>query len=160
MEETTISSKKAEALCLSIRTAALAAEESALAASHSPFTPSTKKRGARRDREFRRYAEAVVDLQVGIEGGVATSSRDLSLTALAQLVALRLNAKRAMISLFDRERQYVIAEATRTLSLQEDDVHAPGDGLWFGASVWERDSDDFFRYVSTGDGVRFVLIPL
>lgn len=141
-----MSSTKAEALCTKIRTAALAAEESVLPTSQSPFTPSTKKRGARRDREFRRYAEAVVDLQVSIDGQAATSARDLSLTALAQLVALRLNAKRAMISLFDRERHYVIAEATQTLSLQEDDVHAPSDGLWFGASVWERSPDDFFRY--------------
>lgn len=109
-----------------------------------PFSPK-KKRGARRDREFRRYAEAVADLQASAEGEVAKSARDGALTAFAQLVALRLNARRAMISLFDREKQYVIAEATRTLSLQKDAVHAPCDDLWFGASVWDRSPDDFFR---------------
>lgn len=110
-------------------------------------TQQTRKRGVRRNREFRRYAEAVIDLQINIEGEAATSSRDLALTAFAQLVTLRLNAKRAMISLFDSGKQYVIAEATRTLSLQKDAVHAPCDGLWFGASVWDRTPDDFFKYV-------------
>lgn len=89
-----------------------------------------------------------MDLRASIEGEVATSSRDLGLTALAQLVALRLRARRAMISLFDGDKQYVIAEATQTLSLQQDAVHAPCDGLWFGASVWDRIPNDFFWWVS------------
>ncbi|KAL3440585.1 hypothetical protein BJX65DRAFT_314661 [Aspergillus insuetus] len=63
------------------------------------------------------------------------SSTDTTLTALAQLGALRLNVQRCMISLFDRRTQYILAEATRTLSLQDDRVHLDGDALWLGSSV-------------------------
>ncbi|KAL4937720.1 hypothetical protein BDV06DRAFT_202314 [Aspergillus oleicola] len=63
------------------------------------------------------------------------SSQDKTLTALAQLGALRLNAQRCMISLFDRRTQYILTEATRTLSLQDDRVHLDGDALWLGSSV-------------------------
>ncbi|KAL2832741.1 hypothetical protein BJY01DRAFT_239700 [Aspergillus pseudoustus] len=66
------------------------------------------------------------------------SSNDTTLTALAQLGALRLNAQRCMISLFDRRTQYILAEATRTLSLQDDRVHLDGDALWLGSSVIPR----------------------
>ncbi|EME44193.1 hypothetical protein DOTSEDRAFT_80025 [Dothistroma septosporum NZE10] len=73
---------------------------------------------------------------------VAASSRDVSLTAFAQLVALRLNVKRALVSLFDKNSQYVLAEATQTLSLQDDEVHDEGDGLNWGNTVMSR-GDDF-----------------
>ncbi|KAL4747977.1 hypothetical protein BDW72DRAFT_162631 [Aspergillus terricola var. indicus] len=63
------------------------------------------------------------------------SSQDTTLTALAQLGALRLNCQRCMISLFDRRTQYILTEATRTLSLQDDRVHVDGDALWLGSSV-------------------------
>ncbi|KAL4790914.1 hypothetical protein BDV19DRAFT_371503 [Aspergillus venezuelensis] len=63
------------------------------------------------------------------------SSQDKTLTALAQLGALRLNVQRCMISLFDRRTQYILTEATRTLSLQDDRVHSDGDALWLGSSV-------------------------
>ncbi|KFX91320.1 hypothetical protein O988_07800, partial [Pseudogymnoascus sp. VKM F-3808] len=60
------------------------------------------------------------------------SSNDLSLTAFAQLGALRLNTKRAVISLVGRDTEYVIAEASRTLSLQDDNRHHEGDQLLHG----------------------------
>ncbi|KAI9834533.1 MAG: hypothetical protein M1819_002909 [Sarea resinae] len=63
------------------------------------------------------------------------SSWDASLTAFAQLGALRLNAKRCLISLVTRDTSYVIAEATRTISLQADGVHDEGDHLWFGVAT-------------------------
>jgi signal transduction histidine kinase len=37
-----------------------------------------------------------------------------------------------MISLFDKSQQHIIAEATRTLSLQSDDIHEPDDEIWLG----------------------------
>ena len=73
----------------------------------------------------------------------ARSSTDIALTAYAQLVALRLNAKRAVISLFDKSCQYVLAEATRTLSLQGDQIHDAEDALVWGSSVLPR-RDNFF----------------
>jgi hypothetical protein len=62
-------------------------------------------------------------------------SPDRALTAFTQLAALRLNCKRAIISFFDRDNQYILAEATRSLSLQTDFVHAPGDQIDFGVCV-------------------------
>lgn len=35
-----------------------------------------------------------------------------------------------MLMFFDKEYVYVLAEATRTLSLQDDDVHSLEDSLW------------------------------
>lgn len=66
------------------------------------------------------------------------SSFDSALTAFAQLGALRLNAKISTISLILDSHQYILAEATRTLSLQSDDVHEPGDGLIYGFSYMPR----------------------
>jgi hypothetical protein len=68
------------------------------------------------------------------------SSSSVSFTAFAQLGALRLNAKRCIISLFDRSSQYIIAEATQTLSLQSDRVHKHGDGLWLGTCMIPEDN--------------------
>lgn len=45
-----------------------------------------------------------------------------------------------MISLFDRAQQYIIAEATRTLSQQSDKVHDDGDALWLGTTVMPKES--------------------
>ncbi|OAL36152.1 hypothetical protein AYO20_04566 [Fonsecaea nubica] len=67
------------------------------------------------------------------------SSRDKALTAFAQLGCLRLNAKRCIVTLLGTTRQYIIAEATKSLSLLSDDHHDEGDELWFGNSFIERD---------------------
>lgn len=72
------------------------------------------------------------------EDNVAASSQDTSLTALAQLGCLRLRASRCFISLFDKTQQYILAEATPTLSLQSDLVHDAGDELWFGTAILHR----------------------
>ncbi|KAL4953677.1 hypothetical protein BDW69DRAFT_194654 [Aspergillus filifer] len=63
-------------------------------------------------------------------------SRDNVLTVFAQLAALRMNAKRAMISLFDRTSQHVVAEATPDLALRGD--HS--DRLWLGVQQFPRES--------------------
>lgn len=61
---------------------------------------------------------------------------DTVLTAHAQLVAWRLSAGRAMISLIDEETQYFVAESTKTVHLddaaQYDD---PDDAIWAGVSA-------------------------
>jgi hypothetical protein len=58
------------------------------------------------------------------------SSPDQHLTAFCQLGALRLRARRALIFFFDISHAYIMAEATQTLSLEDDTVHEPGDHLW------------------------------
>lgn len=60
--------------------------------------------------------------------------------------ALKLNTQRAMISLFGRDNQYVLAEATRTLSLQNDDDHNQGDALWVGCCQLDYERS-FCKYV-------------
>jgi GAF domain-containing protein len=71
------------------------------------------------------------------------SSHDTTLTALAQLAALRLNAKRAMVSLIDTHTQIILAEATQTISLVDGTRHAAGDHLWLGnVSLPRRDCMD------------------
>lgn len=51
-------------------------------------------------------------------------SSDAALTAFAQLAALKLNVERAIVSLFDSKRQYIIAEATNSTAIEL----GPGDG--------------------------------
>lgn len=96
---------------------------------------------SRRERELRRYGEAVLALRSSKGSKTAKSSIDVPLTAFAQLVALRLGAKRALISLFDKKAQYILAEATQTLSLQQDYVHDKGDALHYGSAILPRTED-------------------
>ncbi|KAL2070264.1 hypothetical protein VTL71DRAFT_13290 [Oculimacula yallundae] len=65
-------------------------------------------------------------------------SYDSALTAYAQLGALRCNAKRGMISVVDQHSQYIIAEGTKTLSLQDGSVTDHNDQLWFGLRTIPR----------------------
>ncbi|KAI4755085.1 hypothetical protein E4T52_13983 [Aureobasidium sp. EXF-3400] len=65
----------------------------------------------------------------------ARASPDRALTAFAQLATLRLNCKRAIISFFDRNYQYILAEATQSLSLQTESDHAPGDHIDYGVTA-------------------------
>lgn len=65
------------------------------------------------------------------------SSADPALDAFAQLGALRLDATRCLISIFDRKHQYIVAESTK------DSVVAPFDqqqnvGIWLGGSAIPR----------------------
>ncbi|KAJ5199530.1 CheY-like superfamily [Penicillium cf. griseofulvum] len=62
-------------------------------------------------------------------------SPDTALTAFCQLGVLRLKAQRALISLFGRNQQYILAEATQTLSLQDHTVENDRDALWLGCCV-------------------------
>lgn len=64
---------------------------------------------------------------------VPRPSTDSTLTALAQLATLRLNAGRALISLIDRERQYILAEATSTTSIRDDTPNDASHSLLFGS---------------------------
>jgi GAF domain-containing protein len=67
-----------------------------------------------------------------VEAARARCSHDTTLTAFAQLAALRLNVKRGMVSLIETNTQIILAEATQTLSLVDESRHAPGDHIWLG----------------------------
>lgn len=66
------------------------------------------------------------------------AASDKALTALAQLGALRLNCRRAVISLFDRRHQYILAEATRSFCLHSSVPQDPDDALWLGSCTLTR----------------------
>jgi signal transduction histidine kinase len=57
------------------------------------------------------------------------SFSDTALTAFAQLIALRLDSQRAIVSLIDHENEYFLAESTSNLSLVGDDGHAQNASL-------------------------------
>lgn len=44
-----------------------------------------------------------------------------------------------MVSLIDSHSQFIIAEATKTLSLLSDDRHEPGDEVWLGNTIIKRE---------------------
>ncbi|CAG8375646.1 unnamed protein product [Penicillium salamii] len=66
-------------------------------------------------------------------------SNESALTIFAQLGAIRLGTERALISLFDRTHQHVIAEATPTLSLTGGGIRDPGDRLILGCCVLPKE---------------------
>jgi hypothetical protein len=64
---------------------------------------------------------------------VPEASPDSTLTALAQLATFRLGAGRAMISLVDDQRQYILAEATPNMSIQPGTSSGTSNTLWLGS---------------------------
>jgi hypothetical protein len=66
-------------------------------------------------------------------------SEDKALTAFAQLGALRLNARRCLISFFDRRNCYILAEATRTCSLHTGQPEFTEDSLFWGNTIFPKE---------------------
>ncbi|THZ02168.1 hypothetical protein D6C95_03981 [Aureobasidium pullulans] len=75
----------------------------------------------------------------GLKDRVPVGSDDTALAAFAQLGALRLKAQRCMITLISKDEEYILAESTRTLSLQSDLVHNSRDALWLGTTRFPRE---------------------
>jgi hypothetical protein len=63
---------------------------------------------------------------------------DTGLAALAQLAALRIGVRRAFVTICSRETEYVLVEATRTMSLQNDFTIDEKDKSWLGTSCFAR----------------------
>lgn len=57
-----------------------------------------------------------------------------TLTSFAQLATLRLNAERAFIAVLDRDTQYILCEATKSVNLNDSSIHDPKDALWMGST--------------------------
>ncbi|PYI36308.1 sensor histidine kinase [Aspergillus indologenus CBS 114.80] len=62
----------------------------------------------------------------------ARLSSDITLTALAQLGVYRFGCNRSYVSIIDGVNQYIVAEATKSVSLRDKDKHDPGDGIYLG----------------------------
>ncbi|KAI9051628.1 hypothetical protein LZ554_004671 [Drepanopeziza brunnea f. sp. 'monogermtubi'] len=101
---------------------------------------ASKCSSSARDREVFRYylpptvpAPDVCSLEPGDQTIIQTTkkaSSDPTLTAFAQLGCLRIDCKRGIIVLSTRRTEYILAEATRELSLQQDNDES--DQLWHG----------------------------
>ena len=73
------------------------------------------------------------------DGSRLKASKDKALTSFAQLGRLRLNTKRGVVTLIASIRQYILAEATQTLSLVSADADdSDDDELWFGNASLPR----------------------
>ena len=73
-----------------------------------------------------------------MEAHTPIPSPDPALTAFCQLGALRINTRRAMMVFFDTTHAYVLAEATRTLSLLDDSIQDRQDSIWLGHAKIRR----------------------
>jgi hypothetical protein len=65
-------------------------------------------------------------------------SSNNTLTSFCQLAALRLDVERAMICVFDREAQFILAEATKSVNLNDTSIHKNNDELWLGSSASKK----------------------
>ncbi|KAF7589407.1 hypothetical protein BBP40_004311 [Aspergillus hancockii] len=96
-----------------------------------------------RDREMHLYlpywgfsdSEKHAQQSIGAHPNV---SRDNVLTVFAQLAALRMHAKRALVSLFDREYQHIVAEANPDLRLRTTQGSGETKHLWLGVRKLPR----------------------
>lgn len=59
-------------------------------------------------------------------------SPDPTLTALTKLGVYRFQCDRSFVSIIDGEQQHLIAEATASVSLRNQDNHLPNDGIYLG----------------------------
>lgn len=73
-----------------------------------------------------------IDSSEKYQPAAARLSADPALNAFSQLGCLRLNCDRAFISLIDDQNQHIIAEATRSISLYDQEQRDPGDDLALG----------------------------
>jgi signal transduction histidine kinase/CheY-like chemotaxis protein len=86
---------------------------------------------------------------------------DRALTAFAQLATLRLGVRRSLISLVDSQNQYILTEATRSLSLTRHTIEVEEDKIWLGSSIVTRQGgvpDHVFKStysVTDSDGSLF-----
>ena len=102
-----------------------------------PITDPSKLDSVR-EHELYRYFIPLEASSTSLSASAA-SSPDTALTALAQLCAIRLHAKRAMVSVIGRETQYFVAESTKTLDLVDNQKYeVEGDSLWFGCGSVDK----------------------
>ncbi|KAG9597282.1 hypothetical protein KCU77_g8770, partial [Aureobasidium melanogenum] len=80
-----------------------------------------------------------------------SASFDDALAAYAQFICLRLRISRCLISCFDRNHQYILAEATPTLDLKTHRADDPKDELWMGSGIEERHSQLCERTLELAD---------
>ena len=99
----------------------------------SPDTqPGTDDSGASNSSATSRQSTAT-----GPEALILGSSNN-TLISFCQLAALRLDVERAMICVFDRDAQFILAEATKSMNLSDNSIHKNDDELWLGSSAIKK----------------------
>ncbi|KAJ5594334.1 uncharacterized protein N7459_000542 [Penicillium hispanicum] len=74
---------------------------------------------------------------IGPEALILGTSNN-TLTSFAQLAALRLNADRAFICVLDRDKQFILSEATRSVNLKDNSIYDREDELWLGSTTGRK----------------------
>ncbi|KAJ6151229.1 hypothetical protein N7470_007823 [Penicillium chermesinum] len=95
-------------------------------------------------------------------GQQPNESRDNVLTVFAQLASLRLDARRALISLFDRTSQHVVAESTRRFRIRSPESGEGPDSLWRGVQQLPRQKIpmcDLAMKSFTGEDKDIFMVP-
>jgi hypothetical protein len=88
---------------------------------------------------------------------------DPTLTAFAQLGAFKLDTERSYISLMDTQNQYIIAEATRSVSLYDRDKCDEGDEISLGARILDVNwgiCPNTIRVFTATDDSKHISTPL
>lgn len=83
------------------------------------------------------HVDSIAQRDLHGQGYKPRASRDKALVAFAQLVALRLDVRRCMISLIDATSQYILAEATQSSSIATAQARA-NDEIWLGSTILSR----------------------
>ncbi|KAL3420076.1 Sensor protein GacS [Phlyctema vagabunda] len=116
------------------------------------------------ERELYRYYQPEPSIEPGPSDRRSSRRRrsacDPCLTSFAQLAALRMNARRGIISLTTPKIEYILAEAGRTLSLQEEDDSK--DKLWHGVGQLEGNGlgpDTIMMFADPKTSPSHVVIP-
>ncbi|KAI3060393.1 hypothetical protein CBS147353_10306 [Aspergillus niger] len=79
------------------------------------------------------FAPAIGPTSAGlVPEALVLGDPNATLTSFAQLAALRLNVERVLISVSDRQSQFILAQSTRTGKVS--DYESAGDGIWNGCA--------------------------
>jgi hypothetical protein len=84
---------------------------------------------------------------------VPRPSKDATLSAFSQSACMRLGATRALVSLIDDCRTYVLAEATPDLYLRSNQSEDTCSGLWLGAVSVRRSWDVYDSLLNDNEEV-------
>ena len=107
--------------------------------SASPVNPKVAaKVGQIREREMFRYFQPDM---VSSRGKLPLLPADTTLTALAQLVALKLDCQSVLVNIISKTTQFTLTEGTRTLDVGEAPrLPDSENGLWVGCGAMEKES--------------------
>ncbi|KAK4118335.1 hypothetical protein N657DRAFT_583805 [Parathielavia appendiculata] len=113
-------------------------------AAHDSDSDSVSSWEAARERETFKYDALEIstaslrnpEVAKPIPSAVLSSTPDPGLTAFAQLGLYRLGGSRALVSLFDRRNQHIVAEAVRATPLNLNEDHR--DQLWLCGTAVPR----------------------